>query len=219
MDKLPLNSIIKYRAPVILGEIELKSNIEIGAYTYFDKGRIGSLRRIGNYCSIAPGCVIGNGNHPTDFLSTHPIAFNGAGAFNFDSSVRNYQGGIDRPAEVIKDAPTIGSDVWVGGNVTILRGVTIGNGVIIGSNSLVNRDIPDFAIVAGIPAKIIKMRFLPAIVQKIQASNWWDYDMVSLTKIPWDKPEEAVEIICMAIEEKKIPTLNESRPFKTYKHK
>jgi len=71
----------------------------------------------------------------------------------------------------------IGNDVWIGCNSTILRGVTIGNGAVIGANSLVNKDVPPYAIVVGSPAKIIKYRFDEEIIQALLKIKWWDYPL------------------------------------------
>lgn len=217
LDALPPQVAIKFRAPSIIGKIELKSNLQIGAYSYFDTGRVGSLYSVGNYCSIAPGCTIGNGNHPMNYLSTHPIAFKCAGSFNFDSRMRDYAGGIARTAEVVKSAPVIGNDVWVGGNVTILRGVTIGNGAIIGANSLVNKDVPPFAIYAGSPAKLIRFRFEEEMMKRLLSICWWDYDLTYTNALDWSNPEAAMNDLEKVIQSKSIPTIEESRPYQLYR--
>ena len=69
----------------------------------------------------------------------------------------------------------IGNDVWIGVDAIVRRGVKIGNGAIIGANSFVNRDVPDFAVVAGSPAKIIKMRFNEEKIKQINESKYWEY--------------------------------------------
>lgn len=68
----------------------------------------------------------------------------------------------------------IGNDVWIGTNASILSGVTIGNGVVIGAGSVVTKDVPNYAIVAGSPARIIKYRFSEEIIQLLNEVCWWD---------------------------------------------
>jgi acetyltransferase-like isoleucine patch superfamily enzyme len=182
-----------------------------GAYTYFESGRIGSLRSIGNYCSVAPGCSIGNGNHPKDYLSTHPLAFKAAGAFGFDSIVKSYKGGIPRTSSVISCPPTIGNDVWIGGNATIYRGITIGSGAIIGANTLVNKDIPPFAIAVGSPVRIIGYRFPEEIREQLLSLKWWDYDIANAPPIDFDKIEIAIRQIKEMISNGKLKLLDETR--------
>jgi virginiamycin A acetyltransferase len=211
--KIPPSVKIKFRAPCVLGNVELKSHLHIGVYTYFDSGRIGSLHSIGNYCSVAPNCSIGNGNHPTDYLTTHPLGFKAAGLLNFDKKVREYKGGVKRTPEVVKSAPTIGHDVWIGGGVTILRGVKIGNGVIIGANTLVNKDIPDFAIVVGTPMKIVRMRFEEKQIAKLKALNWWEYDIADLPALSFDDIDLVIEQIDEAINSGVLKLISEVRPW------
>ena len=81
---------------------------------------------------------------------------------------------------------TIKNDVWIGVDSVILRGVTIGNGVIIGANSVVNKDIPDFAIAVGSPAKVIKYRFKKNKINKILKSKWWESDIDYARKLMKD---------------------------------
>jgi serine acetyltransferase len=67
--------------------------------------------------------------------------------------------------------------VWIGANSVILSGISIGNGAIVGAGSVVTKDIPDFAIVAGNPAKVIRMRFNEEEIAHINALQWWNWDI------------------------------------------
>ena len=70
----------------------------------------------------------------------------------------------------------IGNDVWIGVDAIILRGVTISNGAVVAANAVVTHDVPEFAVVAGVPAKIIKYRFPESVRDKIIKSQWWNGD-------------------------------------------
>ena len=72
---------------------------------------------------------------------------------------------------------TIGNDVWIGWGVLIKGGVTIGNGAVIGAYSVVTKDVPPYAVVAGVPAKVIKYRFEQEKIDLLQQLQWWDWDI------------------------------------------
>lgn len=123
---------------------------------------------IGSFCSIGRNVTIQEYNHFTDRLTTYYIFKN---VLNEAKNENTSLGSIN-----------IGSDVWIGANSTILSGVKIGNGAIIGANSLVNKNIPNYSIVAGNPAKIIKMRFSDEIIKKLDQIKWWDWPIEKIKK-------------------------------------
>lgn len=157
-------------------------NIEIGAFTYYsDFGTVtdhaarlapylfpGSAERliIGSYCQLAHGTrfVTASANHPMDGFSTFPFA-----VFN-PASMGEYAGLALRWGDTV-----VGNDVWCGYRVTILPGVTIGDGAIVGARAVVARDVPPYAVVAGNPARVVRMRFDDATIARLQALRWWDW--------------------------------------------
>ena len=137
-----------------------------------DGGRL----RVGNFCSIGPGVVIllGGGNHQYDTVSTFP----------FDDFFPEYHGVEDRFG---KRGVVIGSDVWIGMEAMILPGIKIGDGAVIGARSVVTKDVPPYAVVAGNPARLIKFRFPEDVVDRLLEIGWWDW--------PLDKIMENIELI------------------------
>ena len=77
---------------------------------------------------------------------------------------------------------SIGNDVWIGMNSCILQGITIGDGVVIGAGSVVTKDVPPYAIVAGNPARILKYRFDSAMIEKLVSLKWWDLPIEVIRK-------------------------------------
>jgi acetyltransferase-like isoleucine patch superfamily enzyme len=77
---------------------------------------------------------------------------------------------------------SIGSDVWIGTRAIVLRGVNVGHGAIIAANAVVTKNVPDYAIVAGVPAKIIRYRFDPDKIKWLLESNWWELDKESANR-------------------------------------
>jgi acetyltransferase-like isoleucine patch superfamily enzyme len=139
--------------------------VEVGAYSYGDcmiPGVFPPGVTIGRFTSISPGVRVYNQNHPLDHLSTHPFFY-------------------DPRLGLLKDNPlprgelVIGHDVWIGVNAVILPGCRrIGTGAVIGAGAIVTKDVDDFAIVAGNPAKTIKHRFDEPTRERILASKWWE---------------------------------------------
>jgi acetyltransferase-like isoleucine patch superfamily enzyme len=121
---------------------------------------------IGKYCSISQQVrIITGGIHPTDWVSLYPIRSH----FNLTG---RYQDGMPYS----KGDIVIGNDVWIGTGATILSGVKIGNGVVICAGSMVTKNIPDYAIVGGVPAKIIKYRFSEEQIKHLNEIAWWDWE-------------------------------------------
>lgn len=121
---------------------------------------------IGNFTSISKDVVlITGGNHPSNWVSTYPFRARLGLANSFKDGMPATKGNI-----------TIGSDVWIGTGVTILSGVTIGDGAMIGTQAVVTKDIPPYAIAAGIPARVKRFRFDQEIIDQLLEIKWWEWD-------------------------------------------
>jgi acetyltransferase-like isoleucine patch superfamily enzyme len=171
---------LTFEPPVVLGGVDVFSPAEFGCYTYFRRGRIVSLERIGRYCSVGPEVAIGDGNHPTQFLSTHPFQYGAAAQFGFWPGFRDFAPEHHLPDDVLKPPPVIGNDVWIGARVTIGRGVRIGDGAVIAAGAVVTQGVQPYEIVAGVPARHVRFRFDAALIQRLLALRWWDYELADL---------------------------------------
>lgn len=143
-------------------------NVKMGNYSYTGPFDMIFKCNIGAFCSISYGVTIGPPEHNYHLPTTHPFVYN-----------KEYQLINEKellPNNKFVKSCNIGNDVWIGCNVTILRGVKICDGAIVGANSLVNKDVPPYAIVAGCPAKIIKYRFTQDVINKLLEHKWWDWD-------------------------------------------
>ncbi|WP_366111312.1 CatB-related O-acetyltransferase [Aestuariivita sp.] len=167
---------------VFLNAVLNEPGLSVGDYTYYSDDEMPPpdlMRRrlfpylygdqrieIGKFCSLAMGVsfVTDSANHRYDGFSTYPFAV-------FD--------GMDpgRPSMPgRKPSPTrVGHDCWLGRNAMLLPGATLGNGVIVGAGAVVGGTVPDYAIVAGNPGRVVRMRFDDAVIARLNAIAWWDW--------------------------------------------
>ena len=153
--------------------IEIFPRIMVGRYSYgpITHNQL-TVERIGNFCSFAENSAV-VGNHNV-YISSHEF-------LSYFGDWKKHQGyipntEIDISKQRYMKKTVIGNDVWVGRNATIISGVKIGNGAIIGAGAVVTKDVPDFAIVGGVPAKIIKYRYTPEQIDNLNRIAWWDWD-------------------------------------------
>ena len=150
-------------------------SVSIGAFSYAVQGSFLEGCDIGRFCSIATGVKVMGKNHPLDRVSTSTWSY---GSFVADLVKSDFNVAISQNRKFPTSPRTsIGHDVWIGESVIIKRGVNIGNGAIIGANSLVSKDVPPYAIVAGNPAKLIRYRFDEATITELMNIKWWDMDV------------------------------------------
>ncbi|MBF8457267.1 CatB-related O-acetyltransferase [Kaistella sp. G5-32] len=167
------NSVISPKA--YIGEIFSLVDSKIGDYTSISANSKISFTEIGKFCSIGPNFISGWGIHPTDGISTSPLFYSKSHATGNTFSEINK---IQERLPVV-----IGNDVWIGANCFILDGVKIGNGVIIAAGAVVTKDVENFSIVGGVPAKVIKYRFEKEDIEKLEILKWWDFDNENLKNV------------------------------------
>lgn len=142
------------------------TDVKMGKYSYMGAANSLSNVEIGSFCSIASYCAIGGGSHPIDFVSTSPVFLAGSNIFNTHFSELPFES---------SEKVLIGNDVWIGEGCFINAGITIGDGAIVGAHSVVTRDVPPYAIVAGAPAKLLRYRFNEEVISGLEKLRWWDW--------------------------------------------
>lgn len=179
-----------------MGNVVLYSPIRVGHHSTLQNCAIGAFTEVGNFCEldtveIGRYCQLSNyasflKHHPLDRLTPHPCSYG-------DIFPLPYGGASKKPYPGAANT-RVGNDVWIGHSAKIMCGVSIGDGAIIGAGAVVTKDVPPYAIVAGVPAKILRYRFRPELIQRIQEVQWWQYDITS-ADLDWESPEATLDSI------------------------
>lgn len=184
--------ILMHKRVGFLKPLVTAENIEIGDFTYYDDPDgpdlfqtkcvlhhypfIGDRLIIGKFCAIAEGArfIMNGANHALSGFSTYPFSIFGHGwEQGFDPSTWSRE---------IRGDTVIGNDVWIGMEAVIMPGVTIGDGAIIAAKSVVTHDVPAYAIFAGNPAKVVKMRFDEFTIKRLRTVAWWHWPVDKISR-------------------------------------
>lgn len=177
-----------------------EGDVSLGAYSY--SGSSLTRVRMGNYCSVGADVLFSPPTHPTQWLTTHPVAHAPYLFPSFSNTIRA------KPWRVFKGEVVLGHDVWVGSRAILMGGVRVGNGAVIGSGAVVTRDVPPYAIVGGVPARVIRYRFPPETIAALEASRWWEYDLGACGEaVAWDDPLTALPTLQTTIGAGTLPPL------------
>lgn len=157
-----------------IGERVILREVTVGDFTYLERNSEGIYAEIGKFCSIASNVRINALEHPMERLTTHKVSYRPNEYFRYL--------GVDGAFRERRQAKrvTIGNDVWIGHGAVITPGVNIGDGAVIGANAVVTKDVAPYHIVGGVPARIIRKRFDDAIIDRLLALCWWDWQVEKL---------------------------------------
>lgn len=182
--------------------VDLKSEVHVGAFSNtdgFSKEFVIRNCDIGRYCSIAKNVIISPPEHPVNWLSIT--------CRQYLPCYLDYEKFVGKQVPVMNfdmmRRVQIGNDVWIGANATILGGVSIGDGAIVAAGAVVTKDVPPYAIVGGVPARIIRYRFDAQTIERLLSLQWWRYDLADLGKIDWSDVHKVMDVLSKKVQELK----------------
>jgi acetyltransferase-like isoleucine patch superfamily enzyme len=161
---------IRYGSHVVLCHHAAVHGVTIGSHAYVGTNAHVQYATIGSFVSIGPEVRIGLGSHPVHMVSTYPsfYASHASAVVPLINSVR-----VQEYARV-----TIGNDVWIGSRAMVMDGVEIGHGAVVAAGAVVTKTVPPYAIVGGVPARVIRYRFTPEVISDLLKIAWWNWPHV-----------------------------------------
>ncbi len=164
--------------------------------------------RVGRYCSIGRELRFLDFAHPAEWVSSSVAFFRPTGVTRLSAihalieqegerCDRTFERRVFDPKRGLS-YPQIGHDVWIGERVTLAMGIRIGTGAIIAAGSIVTRDVPPYAVMAGVPAQVKRLRFDENVVEQLLASRWWRYSFVDLNRLDVTRPERFLDDLLLA---------------------
>src|SRR5579871_4367995 len=181
------------RGPLFLNKnSQVGPDVDAGKYFGMNENCFIARATIGAFCAFGARTAINPFNHPTDWLSIHEFQYHP----NSYDWIPEYKA-MERQSRTPAMLPTasIGNDVWTGHNVNILSGVNVGHGAVIAAGAVVTKDVPPYAIVAGVPATIIRFRFPENTIARLIRSAWWDLELSQLSGLSFNDIERCLDQI------------------------
>lgn len=192
---LPGAKIIRSRifGPLYLSRYaQLGPDVTVGKYSGMNEHTFIARASMGAFCAIGARTAINPFNHPIDWLSIHEFQYHPT-SYDWVDEYKNIAR-LTRTPDMFKVA-TIGNDVWMGHNVNVLAGVNVGDGAVIAAGAVVTKDVPPYAIMAGIPATIRHYRFSEDVIDRLLRLKWWDLELSQLSGLPFRDVERCLDAI------------------------
>jgi acetyltransferase-like isoleucine patch superfamily enzyme len=193
-----LNPGAKIIKATIAGPLYLNRNTQVGPdvsagkYVGMNESCFIARATIGGFCAIGARTAINPFNHPTDWLSTNEFQYHPK-SFDWVDEYNNFER-LERTPDMFAPV-TIGSDVWTGHNVNVMAGVNVGDGAVIAAGSVVTKDVPPYAIVAGVPASIKRFRFPDKTIERLLRVKWWYFELSQLSGLPFRDIDRCLDMI------------------------
>ncbi len=171
---------------------QLGPDVTVGKYSGMNEHTFIARATMGAFCAIGARTAINPFNHPTDWLSIHEFQYH-PNSYDWVDEYKEMDR-LTRTPDMFKTV-TIGNDVWMGHNVNVLSGVNVADGAVIAAGAVVTKDVPPYAIVAGVPATIRHCRFSEDIIARLLRLKWWDLELSQLSGLPFRDIERCLDAI------------------------
>lgn len=166
-----------------VGKFSRIRNCRFGTGSYVGSHSVLTNCSIGSYCSIASHVSLLSGDHPVSgFFSTSPSFYSPTPANGLALSGRNLFEEFRYTDPERRFLAEIGNDVWLAGHVRILQGVRLGDGCVAAAGAVITKDVEPYAIVGGVPARLIRYRFPPEIIRRLLQLRWWEKSAEELAR-------------------------------------
>jgi acetyltransferase-like isoleucine patch superfamily enzyme len=193
-----LNAGARIIKSTIRGPLFLNKNSQVGpdvvAGKYFGMNESCFIARatIGAFCAIGARTAINPFNHPSNWLSIHEFQYHPK-SFDWVDEYNEFAR-LERTPDMFAHV-RIGNDVWTGHNVNVMAGVNVGDGAIIAAGSVVTKDVPPYAIVAGVPATVKRYRFPEETIERLLRLKWWDLELSDLSGLPFRDVDRCLDML------------------------
>ncbi len=173
--KVQLNAWTEFQGENRIGDESIIFHTKVGFRSYMGARCKLVKASIGKYTSIASDVRTVSGHHPiNEYISSSPIFYSVEYGGGYSLVDKEYYSVYKYADEENEKLVCIGNDVWLGEGVKIMEGVTIGDGVVVAAYSVVTKDLEDYGVYAGVPAKLVKYRFSREEIEKLKEFQWWN---------------------------------------------
>lgn len=183
----------RLRGPVYLNRnTQVGPDADIGKYFGMNESCYVARATVGAFCSIGARTAINPFNHPTDWLSIHEFQYHPS-SFDWVPEYAEFKR-LERTPDMFKQV-CVGNDVWTGHNVNVMPGVNVGDGAVLAAGAVITKDVPPYAIVAGVPATVKRYRFPEKTVEKLLRVKWWELELSELSGLPFRDTDRCIAMI------------------------